>query len=552
MVGRFFDNGYIKMARRRNRGSRKSSTAPDTSAQKSAENNAQNEIEEEVLSPEATTATGGGSAGGNGDNTPPPPGGNGSGAGDGPQEPERRLWYFRLMKWFRALFQKTPEHHIIRTEEWRAENEKYISGILSGMLLLLVSGLTVYAFTEISPLLFQGEMVKNAKDEMEILPRTINSYVEEILFGIVLGVFQFFWMVAILAPWIPNISKRLTFDIKNPNKAYVYTHIEPWQTKARVRFGRFVSFIRGWENPKFYWYSPWSWYKCYCWLFGLRVVTAIPRLQQLYVYKLKKRVKLHPRTVKENGRSIQVIEPEFIEQDLTDHVRVKAFTFPFFVSGAEINRIPTTIVGSAQAYILPYDEYRAFFNSDAWDVLFTEAIESVIPSVVRGSTGLDDVIGKVQKNLWEESSSSSDKSEVGDRVAKEIHKRLSAYTYDVWEQDGNGNPVLVKKTLAQLVSVHTMSINITNFILDISPEEEIQLRSDIYGRQKGRGLDLEGQGQAAQQQHILTVAGQAGDVGMKSLEVEAFRQAAKDNNAVGALLTGFAQWVASMNKGGKS
>lgn len=418
------------------------------------------------------------------------------------------------------------------TRRWIGENQKEFSGYSSFLLLLALEAALLYFVYWLI-----GDQFVAIDPDISWYQKA-NLIAFQALIGFLVAVFSIFLLFIMTAPAIPSVRDRLLYDVEkmqNREKQYaLYVSIEPWQTMVRVRNGKFVSFIRGWENPGFQLWSPWSWYKCYCWLFGLRVI-GIPGLQGLLDYGIK-RFRIHHKVADKKNKSSGNVQTHEISyesvEDRSNHVRTRPFTFPVIVSGAEIEKVPTSILGSIQARVIPYKEYNTFFNSDSWDTLLFEAVGSVIPGVVRSQLVLADVIGDVAKDLWGEESSPG--KDINDEVGKLILKALKSYKFKIDGVDAEGKKYRTR-TLAQLISIEIISVNITNFVLEVTEEEERQIRADILGRQEGRGRDLQGQGEGAAQKSIVD-ATKGAENGETVIAAQAFENAATKGGKIDTLL----------------
>ena len=340
--------------------------------------------------------------------------------------------------------------------------------------------------------------------------------------GILIGLIALLFVFLILAPILTALSDKkqwLIDDPNNPHKVALFANPIPGVTHVKMRNGRVIGYIRGGEKPQYgFILNPWSWYQWYCYQFGLYLI-GIPLLQTLYNYELPRLI-THP--VIENGKKRDVFDPF---TDRSNHVRTKMFTFRFVVSGAEVETVPVRVEGSVQARITPRGEYKALFETDQWNVLLTQAVNSVIPGLVKSGVSLNDIIGSVTKGLWDAPVGGTDTNK---NVSEAIFRAILAYKVEI-----DGKP----QTLKEIASIEVLSTDITNFILEISDEEEREIRAGVVGRQKGRGIDLAGQGNAAAQKASLDVIKDAGDAGLEVARNRAFVQAA-EAGTVDAILAG--------------
>jgi hypothetical protein len=354
------------------------------------------------------------------------------------------------------------------------------------------------------------------------LEMVTNSYLIQVGIGVLVGLTALLFIFLILAPFVTAFSGKKEWLIDDPNKEHklaLFANPEPGETNVKMRNGRVMGFIRGGETPEYgVFLYPWTWDQFYCYQFGLYLI-GIPGLQTLYSYWLPRLIS-HEEI--EAGVKHEVFEQK---KDKSNHVRTRMFTFYFVVSGAEIETVPVRVEGSLQARITPGGEYKALFNTQEWNVLLTQAVNSVIPGILKSTVTLSDIIGSIPQNLWGTPASTLD---VNKDVSNTIFEALLAYTVKIGTE---------RYTLKQIASIEPMSVDVTNFIPEISDEELRQLRSPIIGRQQGRARDLEGQGVAAAQKASVEVIQEAGPTGLAVLEADAFVRASEAGK-VDALLAG--------------
>ncbi len=352
-----------------------------------------------------------------------------------------------------------------------------------------------------------------------------------IIIEIIIGLIFAITIFVIISPLFANILKN---NPQHPEKLALYTEVSPGQYKAKMRQGKFIKIIDD-DGPEFKPWSLWYLFDSYLWFFGLRAI-GIPYFQSLYTYKLP-RFKAHEEI--QDGREVTVFESY---TDRSDHVRTLPFTFPFIVSGAEIQTVPFTIKGSIQVRVMrDHDKaYAALFNTDSWGIFLNQALISVIRGTVQKTLTIDKVIGGVMKDIW---SSEQDTDDSYKLVREIILEKLKEYEFDL---DGK------LQKMSEIVSLDVISIEITNFEPELSPEEAREIRAAIRGRQLGRGRDLEGQGEAGFQKKVLKVASKKGEHGHTSMLAEAMVRAAtgKNGSLIDALAAAFLK--NQMLPGGKS
>lgn len=271
----------------------------------------------------------------------------------------------------------------------------------------------------------------------------------------------------------------------------------------------------------------WYLYKKYVWRM-VHVHVYIPFFMEPKTYDL-------PRyeVVSEGGKRV----PKVVDSDnpryRSNHVRTAPFPWYFVYAGADIQTIPYTVIGSAQAMIDKNKVMEALYHAESWNVLLDQALNSVIQAVVRSKLTIDIIIGSVSKDIWDDTVKTVDSTSL---VAKLIHEGITNYKFD----SAVGGD-FAGKSLADL-GIIVLRIDITDFKDELTEPERIKMRSATLGRQEGRARDLTGQGIAQEQKHMAVVLESLDpDLRKSILKNRAFVDAVSKGGSVEALLTALAK-----------
>lgn len=295
--------------------------------------------------------------------------------------------------------------------------------------------------------------------------------------GILLGII----VILLIAPLF---KEQLTNDPQYPQKGALFTIVEPSRAKLIMRGGNVVNVVRGDRHKETF--PPtladsanvlWWFYKLYVYhFFGMHVI-GIPTIQYIHTYKLPRY-----RMREENGKKIFTPVEPYDAGYRTDHIRNDLTTWYFQFAGAEIGTVSFTIQGSVQIQVNPGREPEALFETDAWNVLLDQALNSVIRGVVRSEVTIDQVIGIVARKIWD------DEPDPGRAIYGQVQQKIldALLLYKILGQ-----------TLKEVIGLEIVRVDIIDFIPELTPEELASLRAPALKRQIARGRALEGQGEAA-------------------------------------------------------
>lgn len=223
----------------------------------------------------------------------------------------------------------------------------------------------------------------------------------------------------------------------------------------------------------------------------------------------------------------------------TNHVRLAPTPWYFKYTGVDIDGVPFTVTGSILYQIdnLNRAIYNSLYKAKDWNVLLDEAANSVIRSAIRDEASIDSVLGKVERELWEDPEKSPEKTK------KELFGRLSRLLLDritgpVIGQIGE-ETVKEAETLKDHPGLTKLSdygiqvfqIFITDFDSELTGEELAALRAPVLGRQKARSRELAGIADAAAQQALRDVHGEDGSA--KIIEADALVRALQGTGGPG-------------------
>lgn len=346
----------------------------------------------------------------------------------------------------------------------------------------------------------------------------------------------------------PLFKDDLTNEPDKPKKLAFFTAVEPNQGKSIVRGGRFIRFLInkpgygpsntiGIDHPEEHYeigvssgssktngvpfgMTPWSWWKWYIYRITGLHVTGFPPFQGVDTYPL-------PRFKEEVGQN----GPELVfgkQDERSDHVRLKPFTWFFVIEGVEIETVPFKISGSLQLEVK--NPYLALYNVNSWNVIVNQAVRAVGRSLFLGKFRLSDVIGGVEKDIW--ATAPEVRKETLDELGHQFLEKLENYKFKL-----KGDTV-AEQDLRKMAGVDVLSIDITDIKPELDPEQLKKLQAALFARELAKARQIEGTGEAAFQQKILEIAEKYGDLGKRMMETEAFVRAAKEGT-LDALATGF-------------
>jgi hypothetical protein len=320
---------------------------------------------------------------------------------------------------------------------------------------------------------------------------------------------------------LPFFKGQLTNNPDNPGKIALFTEVQPGRTKMKMRGGRYIGPIKGGEAPHASMNILWWLFEAYCYtFFGLRVI-GVPFIQTLYTYDLPHSRKNTASTGKLDLEAVPTGAPGF----RSDHVRNEFTTWYFEVSGAEVDTVPFTVKGSVQILIESGREADALFKTNSWNELLDQAIKNVTRNTLATTVTLDDVIGRVSKDIW--ATTTTKGASATTRIAESLRTGLVNYTIDGDPSSGN--------TLQKHVALRIGQVDIA----DLAPDIEDAGKADLYNAaiqlQKARGRSIAGEGEAEYQRKVLDALAQNPDLAKENVWAEAMRDAAK-NGSVDALL----------------
>jgi hypothetical protein len=330
----------------------------------------------------------------------------------------------------------------------------------------------------------------------------------------------------------PALKNYLLHDPDKPKKPGLFVQVDTGRAVAIDFGGTYFYKIKGGEPPvkTEVLFGLWMLYKNYIWL-ATKLHVYVPFFMQPKSYDL-------PRYEVDgvDGKRVYNVIERGTDGFRSNHVRIAPFTWYFEYAGAEIQTIPFIIKGSAQV-LIPFDKVEeSLYLTESWNVLLDQALSSVIRSVVRGQVTLDMVIGAVMKDIWAKETASDE--DVNQIVARMIMEGVEEYKFRGESSEEEEN--YAGKKLTDLGPT-VLRVDITDFEDELTtPEEKSKLRAAAFGRQTGRGKDLDGQGIAAAQKHQRDVHAEGGEASQLIVNADALVRAAAAGN-LDALLASFIQ-----------
>jgi hypothetical protein len=338
------------------------------------------------------------------------------------------------------------------------------------------------------------------------------------------------WAVLLLlaAPFFKSV---LLDDPDHPDKLALFTEPEPGQAITIMRGGDVDRIIHGRTKDEKVPDTEMSTnpflraYDTYAALFGIRFI-GIPSIHTVKSYDLPRY-----RKTEEDGKLIYTAVKKGEVGFRSNHVRTRLTPWYYELSGVEIEGVPFTIYGAAYIYFDRKKIYDALFGVDSWNTLLTQALNATVRGTLRDKVSLDDAIGAISQDIWEEGVGNATKSEK--EIADAFMRALLEFTL----KDG--------RTLQEAIGL----VIERNDILDFSPEaltpEELQkLRAPALQRRVAQGRVMEGKAEAKYQEEVLKVLAQHPELAKANVDAEAFVKAAKAGQ-IDALLAGLLRKLAS-------
>lgn len=225
----------------------------------------------------------------------------------------------------------------------------------------------------------------------------------------------------------------------------------------------------------------------------------------------------------------------------SNHVRTEPTTWHFVFTGVDIQKVQFTIKGSALIRIVPGMEIPALFDIDSWSELLNQALESTIRNYMRAMVSLDEILGRVSQNLWDESSEATHM----DKIAKEIKDNLRDYkvtnrSLKEVPPEG-GKPSFDASSTKKLIEfgIDIQRLDLRDFDCE-SAEERAKFAAAAIGREEGRRKSLEGQGIAEAEEKLLAVH-DGGEASLAIIKNRGFVDAVKGSNVVETVLGALAR-----------
>lgn len=190
-----------------------------------------------------------------------------------------------------------------------------------------------------------------------------------------------------------------------------------------------------------------------------------------------------------------------VYEDRSNHIRNEIFTWYFEYTGAEIEKVPFTIKGSAQVRIQRFKEGAALFKTDSWNVLLDQALNSVVRGLVRKKLALRDVIGGVDDELWD--TKKEDRPDVYREVAQDILNELLGYAIGAEDKDGDGTVDADSRQVKLIdLGINIERIDIIDFEDELSPDERKLIRAAVLAKEEAKGDVLKGRAEAINTERV--------------------------------------------------
>ncbi len=188
----------------------------------------------------------------------------------------------------------------------------------------------------------------------------------------------------------------------------------------------------------------------------------------------------------------------------TNHVRHQVFTWYFVYRSVDIQKIPFTVIGSAQVSIRDDRVREALFATDSWNILLDMALREVVRSVLRSQISLDHALGVIGGNLKDEREESRAKASEPEkdlvesdmlRLGQMIHSALKKYHIEHTDLTQDNRSSTKPKTLEEFGLV-IGRVGINDLTDELSQTERAKFFAAAIAREEGRAAALRGMGEA--------------------------------------------------------
>lgn len=365
-----------------------------------------------------------------------------------------------------------------------------------------------------------------------------------LLIGLVLGLFMLLLGCGLVLAVAPFFKEVLLDDPDNPGKFALFTSPEPGRSSVIMRNGRVEHVVHGkspgetsnasaefavtipfgekpadnrddegfgnklsekeqFKNPLF------RAYDSYAFMFGLRFI-GIPGIHEVYSYDLPRY-----RKTEEGGEVVYTAVTRGTKGFRSNHVRTKLTPWFYLLKGVDIEGIPFSVKGAAYIFFEQDRVTDALFEVESWSTLLYQALNSTVRGTLREHVSLDDAIGGISQDIWEEKS--------GNQMITESNlQEMILDSLLNFKLKSNG------KTLREALGL----VVERNDILDFAPEELSQgelekLRAPALQRRLAQGRVLEGKAEAKYQEEVLAVLAKHPELAKANVSAEAFVKAAK-------------------------
>jgi hypothetical protein len=308
---------------------------------------------------------------------------------------------------------------------------------------------------------------------------------------------------------------RLTFKAfdaaRGLKKVSLFIQVDKGRASVIEMGGRPIRVIQGGEIPSFTLAFVGMW-----WAYQLIVYKTIglyvfiPFFTNPKIYPL-------PRYKAEEGeghkvyRAIKDTDPNF----WSDHVRTAITTWILHFKGVDVQKVSFTVDGSIQYHIDPDKVEESLYLTDAWNVLLDQVSNTLIRGILRKEMTLDELLGSLPKELWQ-SHEVPDTDTLGEKLSVAVKTALDDYNFTY------KGKVYYLKDLGIII----LKVDFTDFKDELTEAQRAQLLAGVFGREKGRGISLEGQGVAEGQQKQLAAVEGAGKLGPEVIRADALVRAA--------------------------
>lgn len=289
------------------------------------------------------------------------------------------------------------------------------------------------------------------------------------------------------------------------------------------------------------WRKPWRMYQQ--WIYDTTgLIPYVPFFTEPVTYSLPRLKELE--SLKEGSGDEVRFERV---KDLTYFINHQIFTWYFLYRSVDIQKIPFTVMGSAQVSIDENKIREALFQTKSWNILLDMALKAVVRSKLRSQISVDVALGVVGEDLKAEGDvqdlNFNSKTSDNDLLKADRFSRLGTVItegildYEMQYQDGRRK----LKDFGVIVG----RVDINDLTDELSPADRAKFFAAAIGREEGRAIALRGKGEAeaAESLYAALQAAGGGTLAETIIKSNAFADGLRGSNGVQGLAAALTQRI---------